>query len=163
MKKSIVSLVSLAFVCCITSCTCQKTELPQNLETAHQETKTMQKITTASGLSYKTITETSAAAQKAQRGQRVLVHYTGWLADQEGNPRLDKQFDSSYKRNQPFQFTLGAGEVIKGWDEGVEGMAVGEKRQLVIPATLAYGNQAVGNVIPANSTLVFEVELLGVQ
>lgn len=93
---------------------------------------------------------------EAQSGQMVTVHYTGWLTD-------GTKFDSSIDRGQPFQFRLGAGQVIKGWDEGVAGMKVGEKRKLTIPASLGYGDRGAGNVIPPNATLVFEVQLLGVQ
>jgi FKBP-type peptidyl-prolyl cis-trans isomerase FkpA len=95
--------------------------------------------------------------QEATAGKRVSVHYTGTLT-------TGKKFDSSLDRGKPFQFTLGAGEVIKGWDQGVAGMKIGGKRKLTIPPELAYGNRAVGgDLIPANSTLVFEVELLGVS
>lgn len=95
--------------------------------------------------------------EEAKAGKRVSVHYTGTLTN-------GKKFDSSLDRGKPFGFTLGAGEVIKGWDQGVAGMKVGGKRKLTIPADLAYGNRAIGgDLIPANSTLVFEVELLGVS
>jgi peptidylprolyl isomerase len=93
---------------------------------------------------------------EAQVGQTVSVHYTGWLTD-------GVMFDSSLNRGEPFSFQLGGGQVIPGWDEGVAGMQVGGKRQLVIPAELGYGAQGAGGVIPPNATLVFEVELLGVQ
>jgi FKBP-type peptidyl-prolyl cis-trans isomerase FkpA len=93
---------------------------------------------------------------EATKGKLVSVHYTGWLTD-------GKKFDSSKDRGQPFQFPLGRGHVIQGWDQGVEGMKVGGKRKLTIPPELGYGAQGAGGVIPANATLVFEVELLGVR
>lgn len=97
-------------------------------------------------------------------GMIAIVHYTGWLYDPAAPDLRGKQFDSSRERGQPFSFPVGAGRVIRGWDQGVPGMKVGGKRQLVIPPTLAYGARSIGNgLIPPNSTLLFEVELLAVE
>jgi len=109
--------------------------------------------TTASGLTIDDIVVGNGAAAAA--GQKVKVHYTGWLTN-------GTKFDSSKDRNDPFVFPLGAGSVIKGWDEGVQGMKVGGKRKLTIPPALGYGARGAGGVNPPNATLVFEVELLGV-
>ncbi len=95
------------------------------------------------------------AGAEAVAGQHVSVHYTGWLTD-------GRKFDSSKDRNDPFDFPLGAGHVIRGWDEGVQGMKVGGTRKLTIPPALGYGARGAGGVIPPDATLVFEVELLGV-
>jgi len=112
----------------------------------------MSTVTTASGLQYEEITVGSGATATA--GNLVSVHYTGWLTD-------GTKFDSSKDRNEPFDFNLGAGQVIKGWDEGVQGMQVGGVRKLTIPPALGYGARGAGGVIPPNATLVFEVEFLG--
>jgi FKBP-type peptidyl-prolyl cis-trans isomerase len=109
--------------------------------------------TTASGLQYWDIKVGTGATAAA--GKMVKVHYTGWLTN-------GKKFDSSIDRGQPFAFSLGAGQVIKGWDEGVAGMKVGGKRQLKIPPELGYGARGAGNAIPPNSSLIFDVELLDV-
>jgi FKBP-type peptidyl-prolyl cis-trans isomerase FkpA len=113
---------------------------------------------TSSGLQYEDITVGEGAEAKA--GDHVSVHYTGWLQNADGS--AGAKFDSSKDRNQPFEFPLGAGHVIKGWDQGVEGMKIGGKRTLVIPSALGYGARGAGGVIPPNATLIFEVELLGV-
>lgn len=102
-------------------------------------------------------------APMPKKGSRVTVHYTGWLADQQGNPDMDKMFDSSVKRGMPFTFTAGMGQVIKGWDEGIMMMKKGEKRRFVIPSDLAYGPQGIEGVIPGGATLVFDVEMLDVK
>jgi peptidylprolyl isomerase len=114
-------------------------------------------ITTASGLQYDDTTAGTGATAAA--GHTVRVHYTGWLW-QDG--QQGRKFDSSKDRGQPFSFSLGAGEVIGGWDEGVQGMQVGGTRVLIIPPHLGYGARGAGGVIPPNATLKFEVELLGV-
>ena len=112
------------------------------------------RLTTPSGLKYEDIEPGTGV--EARPGQKAKVHYTGWLAN-------GQKFDSSLDRNDPFEFTLGAGMVIKGWDEGVAGMKVGGKRKLFIPAGLGYGARGAGGVIPPNSELIFEVELLGLR
>lgn len=110
--------------------------------------------TTASGLKYTDLQV--GQGDEARAGKTVEVHYTGWLEN-------GTKFDSSKDRGQPFKFPLGAGHVIRGWDEGVAGMKVGGKRKLVIPSELGYGARGAGGVIPPNATLIFEVELLGVK
>ncbi len=100
---------------------------------------------------------------EAQSGQVVTVHYTGWLYDPSRPDRKGNKFDSSRDRNEPFSFNLGAGEVIRGWDEGVAGMKVGGRRTLTIPPDMGYGVRGAGGVIPPNATLLFDVELLEVK
>jgi FKBP-type peptidyl-prolyl cis-trans isomerase FkpA len=113
-----------------------------------------------SGLQIEELVEGSGAT--AQSGQRVRVHYTGWLYDPTADKSRGRKFDSSKDRGQPFAFGLGQGQVIRGWDEGVAGMKVGGTRVLTIPPEMGYGARGAGGVIPPNATLVFEVELLGV-
>ena len=114
--------------------------------------------TTPSGLIYKD--NEVGTGDEAVSGKNVSVHYTGWL--QEPNGDKGKKFDSSVDRGQPFSFRLGAGQVIRGWDEGVAGMKIGGKRTLIIPSELGYGARGAGGVIPPNATLIFDVELLAV-
>lgn len=113
-------------------------------------------ITTDSGLRYKVVKEGSG--DPPVLGASVTAHYTGWL-DGFGS---SKKFDSSYDRGRPFRFTVGKGQVIRGWDESFSSMAVGEKRQVIIPARLGYGDRGAGGIIPGGATLYFDVELLGI-
>ena len=113
-----------------------------------------QEVTTESGLKYSDVVVGNG--REAALGDTATVHYTGWLTD-------GKKFDSSVDRKEPFSFRVGAGQVIKGWDEGVAGMKVGGKRKLTIPPQLGYGARGAGGVIPPNATLIFDVELLGLR
>jgi FKBP-type peptidyl-prolyl cis-trans isomerase len=122
---------------------------------------TLETTVTDSGL---IINEISAGdGDVAAAGQTAVVHYTGWLHDPAAESARGDKFDSSRDRGQPFSFPLGAGRVIRGWDEGVAGMQVGGRRELVIPPELGYGARGAGGAIPPNATLVFDVELLGLE
>ena len=145
MKTQVLSLSCALAILTAATLLAQKTSSPTKV--------TGKATTTASGLEYWDIMVGTGATAVA--GKPVKVHYTGWLTD-------GKKFDSSVDRGQPFEFTLGAGQVIKGWDEGVMGMKVGGKRQLRIPPELGYGSHGAGRVIPPNATLIFDVELLEV-
>jgi peptidylprolyl isomerase len=123
-----------------------------------KEERTSKMIKTTSGLQFEDTIVGTGASPKT--GQTCVMHYTGWLWE---NAAKGKKFDSSVDRGQPFEFQIGLGMVIKGWDEGVATMKVGGKRTLLIPATLGYGSRGAGGAIPPNATLLFEVELLGVK
>jgi FKBP-type peptidyl-prolyl cis-trans isomerase len=125
-----------------------------NIMAASEKGSNEQEVTTPSGLKY--VDQVVGTGDAAVAGKTASVHYTGWLES-------GKKFDSSVDRGQPFSFPLGAGRVIKGWDEGVQGMKVGGKRKLTIPSDLGYGSRGAGGVIPPNATLIFDVELLGVR
>lgn len=129
-----------------------KTKEKPKMKTPESQSEKIE--TTMSGLKY--IDEIIGKGPFPKVGQTVTVHYTGYLES-------GKKFDSSVDRQQPFEFVIGIGEVIKGWDEGVSTMMVGGKRKLVIPSQLAYGPSGAGNVIPPNATLVFDVELLAIR
>lgn len=114
-------------------------------------------IRMVTGVRYKDMPRGTGAQPK--KGQQVTVNYTGWIFDE---PKIGKKFDSSADHGQPFTFTLGTGQVIPGWDQGVSTMRVGGTRVMILPARLAYGEHGAGDVIPANATLVFSVELLSI-
>lgn len=129
-----------------------------NLNLSHnQEAQIMQKQKTDSGIEFEIITPAAEDAQKPDNGAFVTVHYTGWL-NENGNP--GKKFDSSVDRGMPFQFNVGAGQVIRGWDEMVADMKVGEKRRVYLPHQMAYGAYGAGAVIPPFANLIFDIELL---
>ena len=157
MKRlALVSCAAIVTAVILTQCKNSKQNNTHHLTT--QEGIRMNRAKTASGLEYEILKEGSG--QSPQKGNIVTVHYSGWLND-KGNP--GRMFDSSHNRNQPFQFYIGVGQVISGWDEGVMGMKVGEKRRLYIPSNLGYGSRGAGSVIPANADLIFDVELIGIN
>ncbi|HJZ24171.1 MAG TPA: FKBP-type peptidyl-prolyl cis-trans isomerase [Candidatus Babeliales bacterium] len=150
-KKNLFSLIIIASLIVITGCSNQ----------TGNKTMEPKEIKTASGLRY--IIQKEAEDKNAQQpktGQTVTVHYTGLLED---NGQPGKKFDSSVDRGEPFSFPIGTGMVIKGWDEGVMTMTVGEKRRLIIPAHLGYGPRGIPGVIPGNAILIFDVELLEIK
>lgn len=159
MKKYYVHLFSTLTVMLLTGGCLNKTDKPETPKETMEITKETA-IITPSGLKYIVLQEAADDAQHAQNGRHVSVHYTGWL-DENGQP--GKKFDSSVDRGTPFTFVLGGGMVIRGWDEGVKGMKVGEKRRLIIPADLGYGSRGAGGVIPPNATLIFDVQLLEIK
>ena len=150
----LVAIVALAAMAVAQSKTTKKASSAARPNTTAPTKVTGEPTKTPSGLNYWDIKV--GAGPTAQKGQMVTVNYTGWLTN-------GKKFDSSVDAGRPFDFTLGAGAVIKGWDEGVAGMKVGGKRQLRIPPQLAYGGRGYPGAIPPNSTLIFDVELLGVK
>jgi len=147
--KLISSWVSL---CCIILFACTSTKAPR--VTYPGEMTDSEIVKTRSGLAYIDIVRGSGLSP--QPGNRVTVHYSGYLID-------GKKFDSSIDRSEPFTFTIGYGQVIKGWDEGVVAMRVGGKRKLIIPPELGYGQEGLGGVIPPNAELIFDIELLDVK
>jgi peptidylprolyl isomerase len=139
----------------------EKKETPAPLTRAKkQEVNDSPRVTMPSGWSYKMITPASSGAKAPENGQKVSVHYTGWI-DENGQP--GRKFDSSVDRGQKFEFDLGKGRVIRGWDEAVADMKIGEKRRVYIPAELAYGNRGAGAVIPPNANLIFDIELFSAK
>ena len=149
-RKPLIAAFLLPIVLFITACTEQATTSNSTMEKNNvtELIKTDNKVGTGA---------------EAVAGQSVTVHYTGWLYDEKAADHKGRKFDSSRDRNDPFVFRLGAGMVIKGWDQGVAGMKIGGQRTLIIPPEMGYGSRGAGGVIPPNATLVFDVELLGVR
>lgn len=139
-------------------------EAPENVDQVVEEvavSEAVEVIEITPGLTARVLR--SGDGQVAQAGDNVVVHYTGWLYDEAAENNRGNKFDSSVDRGEHFQFPLGAGRVIQGWDQGVEGMAIGEVRELTIAPEMGYGERGAGNVIPPGATLVFEVELFDLQ
>lgn len=145
-------VAALAAMIALVAATGGRTDDPGQTEKEKKMTKT------ESGLQYRDIKE--GTGEKPKKGQTCVMHYTGWLWE---NGAKGKKFDSSVDRGEPFDFPIGTGRVIKGWDEGVLSMKVGGKRELLIPPNLGYGSRGAGRIIPPNATLLFEVELLKIQ
>jgi FKBP-type peptidyl-prolyl cis-trans isomerase len=177
MQQTIFRIIA-ATACCgffVTACsndmggdaaTNDNTANPASVDSASGLNSILERVRTlddGSEFVIRTMQAGDAAAGTAEPGQLVSVHYTGWLYDPAAATERGAQFDSSVGRGAPFQFPLGAGRVIRGWDQGVEGMTIGEKRELIIPALWAYGERGAGGVIPPGATLLFEVELLGLN
>lgn len=156
MRNTMVVLFLLAFfsVQWLAAPTAAQQPAPQAGAASKKAPSAPKTVTTASGLKYIDLELGTGAMPK--KGQHVIVHYTGWLTN-------GKKFDSSVDRNESFSFVLGAGEVIKGWDEGVASMRVGGKRKLTIPPALGYGAKGYPGAIPPNATLIFEVQLLRIR
>jgi FKBP-type peptidyl-prolyl cis-trans isomerase FkpA len=156
MKSRKLLTITLLLSCFATAgCNAQSTSSKQEKPAMTQNAKAiteLQKIDTQVG-----------TGREAEAGFNVTVHYTGWLYDANAEGGKGKKFDSSLDRNSPFNFFLGGGQVIQGWDEGVQGMKVGGKRTLIIPSEMGYGARGAGGVIPPNANLIFDVELLDVK
>ena len=144
-------LLASVFALSLNACQAESTTSTQE-KTAMTASTGLQKIDTLPG-----------TGREAEPGLNVSVHYTGWLYDAAAEGFKGKKFDSSVDRKQPFDFALGAGQVIQGWDEGFAGMKIGGKRTLIIPPEMGYGARGAGGVIPPNTTLIFDVELLDVK
>jgi FKBP-type peptidyl-prolyl cis-trans isomerase len=170
MKAALCAFL-IAFVSLLAACSRQEPALDESQPVSEDSAATTdgedagpaapQSTEISPGLSMRKLDDGTGEA--AEPGQTVVVHYTGWLYDPSVANHHGQKFDSSVDRGQPFEFPLGAGRVIKGWDQGVEGMRIGEIRELTIAPELAYGDRGAGGVIPPGATLVFEVELLDLR
>ena len=157
MKKLLV-LCSLTATTAFLLTSCNGTKNTENNKTVQLGVNTMTRTKTTSGLEYEILKEGSGISPA--KGQLVTVHYTGWL---NNNGECGKKFDSSLDRGKPFDFPIGMGYVIAGWDEGVMSMKIGEKRRLFIPSNLGYGARGAGASIPPHAGLIFDVELLEIS
>jgi peptidylprolyl isomerase len=153
-RRIIVAAAVLSALCAMPVMAVQDQNGAKDKAVSKEKGAAAKTVTTASGLKYVDVKVGSGVSPV--KGKQVKVHYTGTLEN-------GKKFDSSVDRNEPFSFTIGVGQVIAGWDEGVMSMKVGGKRKLIIPAKLGYGAGGAGGVIPPNATLLFDVELLDVQ
>ena len=158
MKIAILKPLSLSVLVFLAACQAQS---PANTSTTSNQEKPMTQATTITEL--QKIDRQVGTGREAEPGFNVTVHYTGWLYDAVAKDHKGTKFDSSVDRKEPFNFFLGGGQVIQGWDEGFAGMKIGGKRTLVIPPEMGYGARGAGGVIPPNATLIFDVELLGVK
>lgn len=157
MKLTAVSILALAFT--LTSCSREQPAPAEQTAPAEAPAAPPAPVTELQKIDLHV-----APGEGISQGQVAVVHYTGWLHDPGAPETKGTKFDSSRDRGQPFRFTIGSGQVIKGWEEGVQGMRIGSQRRLVIPSDLAYGERgAGGGVIPPGATLVFDVELLGIE
>ncbi len=153
MKRQKIFTITLLLACfAAAGCNAKSTSSTQEKAAMTQNITELQKIDTQVG-----------TGREAEPGFNVTVHYTGWLFDPAAEGNKGKKFDSSLDRNQPFNFFLGGGQVIQGWDEGFAGMKIGGKRTLVIPSEMGYGTRGAGGAIPPNAALIFDVELLDVK
>lgn len=150
-------IIGLGMSACTGKSSEEQTKMSESV-TKNQTTPSKESL--ASGLAFIVLKAAASDAKVPTKGKKVSVHYTGWL-DTNGEPGA--KFDSSVDRGMPFNFIVGIGQVIQGWDEGIMLMKVGEKRRLFIPAKLGYGSRGAGNVIPPNANLIFDVEMLNVE
>ena len=164
------TIVAIAMLTGISACSSQDSDSSEATEPAdvveeqavtEESATATESFEVAPGLSARIMQ--NGYGRAAEAGDYVEVHYTGWLYDETGTDNRGSKFDSSVDRGEKFNFRLGAGQVIKGWDQGVAGMLIGEKRELTLAPEMGYGQRGAGNVIPPGATLVFEVELFGLE